>query len=223
MISFSDLKYMYTHPRVRVVQGKAKESLKPEWDKVKVTITQDYKSQNKKTSYGWMSVYRDDLEKFLDENPSTMIKLQLPKALALIMQSIINQNSDDDTYVWVTNHAEYAITVLVKEKRLFNKNFVHTDTEDVDNRLRPQRLNILKSMMRDLYNITDLEDYRFYSVLNTAGIEKYDTPIDLSEQQVNVLNQLCLYKRVHHVQLPININRSKILSFINVGVQLWDK
>lgn len=123
----------------------------------------------------------------------------------------------------VTNHAEYAITVLVKEKRLFNKNFIHTDTEDVDTRLRPQRLNILKSMMRDLYNISDLEDYRFYSVLNTAGIEKHDTPIDLSDSQVNVLKQLCLYKRTHHVQLPININRSKILSFINVGVQLWDK
>ena len=214
---------MYTHPRLRVVQGKAKESLKPDWDNVKVTITQDYKSPNKTTSYDRMSVYQKDLEAFLDKNPNVMLKVQLPKAIALIMQSIILHNSDENTYVWVTNHAEYSITVLVKEKRLFNKSFIHSKSEDVDKRQRPARLGILKNMMKDLYNITDLDDYSFYSILNTSGIEKYDKPTSLTESQINVIKQLCLYKRTQHVQLPININRSKVLSFINVGEQLWDK
>lgn len=225
MIGFTDLKFMYTHPRVRVVQGKAKVSIKPDWNNVKANIRHDYKNPNTPTSteIEYISVYKNDLENLMNEYPDSMVKIHLPKAIALIVQDIITSSTDDNTRVWVRNDFDYTITTLVKEKRTFNEYFVNSKYDTGDGKPRPTRYNMLRDMMSSTYNINNLDDYSFYMVLNTAGVDKNSDPVDLNETQRSIIKQLCFYKRVNYVEIPINTNRAKLLSFINVGEHLWGK
>lgn len=226
MLKFSDLKFMYTHPRVRITQGKAK-ARHVDWSKIRVTVRHDFKNPKvtSKVDYKNISLYKEDLEEFLNNNPACSVRIKLPISFALIVQNIIDSYGDENTYVRVRNDFEYIITIMVKEKNIFNENFrAYRPSTPKDGKptMRPVGHRHLEDLLFKCYNMTKFDDYQVYTVLNTSSISKHDNAVNLSETQVKSLKQLSLYKRANYIEVPINTNQAKLLSFINIGETIWD-
>lgn len=223
MFTFSDLKYMYSHPRIRVVQGKAIQSLEVNWENIKTTVRHDYKSPSSKASakHEFLSMYRNDLEEYMNANPNTMLRVYLPKSVSMILQTLIHQQSDENTTCHVRNDFDYKIVTMVKQKKAFDDVFVSNPTAKNGKVLNPMHRSTLTSLIRDNYGVNNFDEYNQYTILNTAGISKNSDTVELSKTQLKAMKQLCFYKRANYVEIPINTNRAKLLSFINVGEQLW--
>jgi len=223
MYTFQDLKYMYSHPRIRVLQGKAIASLDVDWNNIKTIVKHDYKNPKSKAKTEYMSMYRDDLKKYMDQNPNTMVKVYLPKSISMILQTIIEEFSDENTVCRVRNDYDYNILTMVKQKKTFDDNFVSSATQADGRTFKPAYRSTLRRLLQDNFGITDLEEYRDYCILSTDGVHRKSDVVELTPEQLSALRQLCLYKRANYVQIPINTNRTKLMSFINIGELLWGK
>ena len=228
MIGFEELELFYTHPRVRIVQGKQKKSYftyhRVPWERYPVSIREDTKNPNSISEMTELSIYADDFQRYLDEHPDTFVKLQLPTILSEVIQHIIKCNSGNNDFVFkLSNHIqEFNLFTIIKKKEIFDRHFRNI-VEEEKNYINKVDIDRAKRSIEEQYGSGITDDMGCYELFNSVHVHK-DKDRDkepFSNEQEDTLRRIKLYKHFHIIALPMSSNNASITQFIKVGKLLW--